>query len=109
MSKFLGFPGYLDLAVLPVLAFVYLSPDRPLTLAVTVVVIRVLFFRKYVYLSSRGMTINLLLFAAAVCYLLIGGQGWRAAVSVYLGVGGLTEIVLVIGTEIRSRIRASRR
>ncbi|WP_371369732.1 hypothetical protein ACA097_08455 [Pseudomonas sp. QL9] len=112
MSKFLGFPGYIDLAVLSVLAFLYLSPDIPLTLAVTVAVIRVLFavlfFRKYIYFSSRGLTYNLILFALAAGYLLIGGHGWRAAVTTYLGVGGLTEILFIICAELRSRIRSSR-
>lgn len=113
MSKFLSFPGYLDLAILPVLAFFYLSPDKPLTLAVAIAVIRVLFallfFRRYVYLSSRGMTYNLILFVLAVGYLLIGGHGWRAAAVIYLGIGGLTEILFIICAEVWSRIRSSQR
>lgn len=113
MSRFLSFPGFLEFAILPVLIVLYQLPDRPLALAVTVAVIRVLLplliCRRYVYLSNRDMTYNLIFFVVALVYLMFSSHGWRAAVMAYFGAGGLTAIVFIFCAELMSRIRSYKR
>ena len=97
MMKFSAFPGYLDILI--ILVLIVFAPKTITGFYVTGacaslrIILPMLITRTAMGISSsRQLTLSLIMTLVGLCYLMIGGDGWRAIVATYLGAAAASEI-----------------